>query len=184
MNQSFFWFGANGSSEQFKSLWQYVFNYLTVTKGLHNLLFAYMPFYQMDSPTAWQDKYPGDNFVDIIGIDAYDFDASPSSYYTNWKHEAYDSMVATGKPYAFAELGLQHYGTDSTKDLAVNITRLKNNMPRLTYFLTWNEHWAIDFQTNVNVALNDPWVQNRPLPIVYGDADPCGGRCGEQFCRR
>jgi hypothetical protein len=60
-----FWW-SKGTGQQFIQLWQYSFNYLTVTKGLSNLIWL-LPF--SGSPTA--SFYPGKAYVDIAGSDTY-----------------------------------------------------------------------------------------------------------------
>ena len=166
-NEPFFWFGANGSNAQFKALWQYTFTYLTQTKGLHNLLFVWAPFYQ--NAGSILEKYPGDAYTDVVSVDAYDY-MDDQVRYPGGKHLNYDELVATGKPFALAEFGLQHYGGDPPLDLNAAIQRLRAGMPRTVYFMLWNEGWAMNLQTNVSAALNDPWVQNRPVPFNISDA--------------
>ena len=51
---------------QYIRLWKYAFNYLTVTKGLRNMLWL-LPF--NGSPNA--AFYPGKEFVDLGGADTY-----------------------------------------------------------------------------------------------------------------
>lgn len=155
MNGNWFWWGANGDNSQFIALWQYTFNYLTATKDLHNLLFVFAPWYQ--SSSSVMSMYPGDPFVDIVGIDAYNYKAGGKLF-------NYDELVATGKPFALTEFGVPHHGKDSPEDLNEAIQQIKTHMPRTVYFMAWNENWAIDVQTNARAALNDPWVQNRPRP--------------------
>jgi beta-mannanase len=167
MNQPFFWWGASGTTSQFKLLWQYTFTYLTQTKGLHNLLFVWAPFYQ--NAGSILGKYPGDAYVDVVAIDAYDY-MGDQVRYPGGKHLNYDELVATGKPFALAEFGLQHYGGDPPLDLNAAIQRLRAGMPRTVYFMLWNENWAMNLQTNASAALNDPWVQNRPVPFNISDA--------------
>jgi len=62
-----FWWGAKGP-ESFKKLWRLMFNRLTIDHRLHNLIWVLTN----DDP-AW---YPGDDVVDILGIDAYPSDRS------------------------------------------------------------------------------------------------------------
>jgi mannan endo-1,4-beta-mannosidase len=58
-----FWWGARGSGP-FKKLWRMTFDRLVRVHGLHNLLWVYTS----DTDPAW---YPGDDVVDVVGIDAY-----------------------------------------------------------------------------------------------------------------
>lgn len=61
-----FWWGAKGP-EPFKKLWKLMYRRLTVEHHLHNLIWVY-------SSGTNPDWYPGDEFVDIVGIDAYPSD--------------------------------------------------------------------------------------------------------------
>ena len=62
-----FWWGAKGSGP-FKQLWRLLFNRLTTYHGLHNLIWALAS----EDP----DWYPGDDVVDVIGVDGYPNDRS------------------------------------------------------------------------------------------------------------
>ncbi len=61
-----FWWGAKGP-KPFIQLWRILHDRLTRVHGLHNLIWAY-------TGTANPDWYPGDDVVDIIGIDDYPAD--------------------------------------------------------------------------------------------------------------
>ncbi|CAH1389248.1 unnamed protein product [Nezara viridula] len=72
MNGGWFWWGKIDDQTQnderyrlFKLLWQDLFNFMK-NKGLDNLLWVYSPGAFSGSYTAF---YPGDNFVDIVGLD-------------------------------------------------------------------------------------------------------------------
>lgn len=62
-----FWWGAKGP-EPFKQLWRLLYTRLTQYHGLNNLIWV------LTSEDA--DWYPGDDVVDIIGVDAYPTDTS------------------------------------------------------------------------------------------------------------
>ena len=70
-NCSWFWWSM-GSSDQFKSLYKYAFNYLTATKGLNNLLWI-VP--QCGTPDPSYD--PGKQYSDFGGADTYVTDTGP-----------------------------------------------------------------------------------------------------------
>jgi hypothetical protein len=68
---SWFWWGARQCTPaEYIALWKYTVNYLTKTKGLHNLLFVYSPAYA-ETQDEYFERYPGDNMVDVLGIDIY-----------------------------------------------------------------------------------------------------------------
>jgi len=176
MNQPFFWWGRLSNS-QYIAMWKYAQNYLVNIKNIHNLLWLYSPFDAMGSATEWQGKYPGNTFVDMVGIDFYGvYTPRPQPRYNAaGKHFAYDGMTALGKPFWAAELGCQQYGDAPAVDLNACYNLLKTAMPLIIGSMNWNENWAIDFNTNVNAAMNNPWVQNRPVPRApSGDTTPPG----------
>jgi len=69
-----FWWGAKGP-EPCKALWKLIFNRLTVTHGIHNLIWVWTT----DSKDDNLDWYPGDEYVDILGVDIYSQNGDHSS---------------------------------------------------------------------------------------------------------
>lgn len=68
---SWFWWGSDlCSSDQYKSLWQFTVRYLRDEKNVHQLLYAYSPDAISDT-MAYLERYPGDEYVDIMGLDDY-----------------------------------------------------------------------------------------------------------------
>ena len=63
-----FWWGAKGP-EPYKQLWHLMYDRLTNYHHLHNLIWVYCA----GTDPAW---YPGDDVVDVVGIDAYPSDVS------------------------------------------------------------------------------------------------------------
>ncbi|MEM7368527.1 MAG: glycosyl hydrolase [Bacteroidota bacterium] len=68
---SWFWWGeGHRSAEQYISIWRFTVAYLRDTKKLHNILYAYSPDIFPDKKT-YLSCYPGDEYVDILGVDDY-----------------------------------------------------------------------------------------------------------------
>ena len=66
-----FWWGKGNCSEaQYIQLWQFTVNYLFDEKGVNNLLYAYSPD-KIDSREEYLYGYPGDEFIDVLGLDNY-----------------------------------------------------------------------------------------------------------------
>ena len=90
-----FWWGAKGA-EPFKQLWIYLYNELTYTYGCNNLIWIWNARYD--------DWYPGDEYVDVIGEDVYadphDYNAQSSLFY-----EVMD-VPETPKLLALTEVGV------------------------------------------------------------------------------
>ena len=60
-----FWWGAKGAAP-YKELWQILYDRLTKYHQLHNLIWVYT-----GTDTLNPDWYPGDQYVDIVGLDIY-----------------------------------------------------------------------------------------------------------------
>ena len=70
---NWFWWCQNVCTpEQYKKLWQFTFDYLTNTKQVHHLLWAYNPE-KFESEAQFMQYYPGDDFVDVMSFDFYQY---------------------------------------------------------------------------------------------------------------
>lgn len=68
---NWFWWGKKHCTpEEFKELWKYTFNYLS-NKGAHNLIYVYNTA-DFSNKTEFLERYPGDQYVDIVSFDTYD----------------------------------------------------------------------------------------------------------------
>ena len=62
-----FWWGARGP-ETYVGLWRLMYERLTTYHGLHNLIWVHTHRPTDADQAAW---YPGDGYVDVVGIDMY-----------------------------------------------------------------------------------------------------------------
>lgn len=71
LNGSWFWWGKNHCSpDEFKKLWQFTVGYLRDEKKLRHLLYAFNTD-RFNSREEYLERYPGDEWVDVIGFDIY-----------------------------------------------------------------------------------------------------------------
>lgn len=157
MNGAWFWWGRRPQAD-YVALWQYIFNYFTDTKQLHNLIWVYESDSGVHNLTPSDYYFPGANFVDVVGHNMYD-DTWQLPYDLNALYREY------GKVYAFPQAGsdslspvrLIQYGWDSL----VMINAIKAYLPRASYFCAWDTgnrfNSIIDMQ-NAAALLNDTWV--------------------------
>ncbi|MDP4181944.1 MAG: glycosyl hydrolase [Bacillota bacterium] len=81
---SWFWWGADFCTEdQYIKLYRYTVEYLRDVKGVHNFLYAYSPSGDFNTEADYLVRYPGDDYVDVLGFDQYDSSGSPTSE-KNW----------------------------------------------------------------------------------------------------
>lgn len=73
--QTWNWWGRSATTDsEFIAFWRFIVSYLRDTKGIHNVIYAISP--QMDE--VYDDpvgrilfRWPGDEWVDLVGIDCY-----------------------------------------------------------------------------------------------------------------
>lgn len=67
-----FWWGKKYTSrEDFIEVWQFTVSYLKDTLGVHNFIYGFSPDIRYNSEAEYLERYPGDNFVDLFGVDDY-----------------------------------------------------------------------------------------------------------------
>jgi mannan endo-1,4-beta-mannosidase len=71
LNGNWFWWGKDHCTPgEFKELWHFTISYLKDTKHIHQLLYAYNTD-QFSSKEDYLVKYPGNEWVDVLGFDIY-----------------------------------------------------------------------------------------------------------------
>lgn len=71
--ESWFWWGKDLCSENdFRELFRLTWVYFNKERGLKNLVWCYSPNGPI-SPEDYMARYPGDEFVDLMGLDLYEF---------------------------------------------------------------------------------------------------------------
>ncbi len=69
---NWFWWGKDYCTpEEFITLWRFTIDYLKNVKGINNMLFAYASDRNFNSEAEYLERYPGDNYVDVLGMDNY-----------------------------------------------------------------------------------------------------------------
>ena len=160
---SWFWWGGNEPSE-FKNLYKITFDYLVNQRGLDNLLFVYEP--SSHHKTA-MDYYPGDKYVDIIGISLFvDYDVELNDRMI----PNYSELLSLGKPMALSQWGPRR-GEDQTRSIdqppADNMKLIRGitrYYPDIVWWMNWCYAYSISTSENSNYndkeLLNHPWVIN------------------------
>lgn len=69
---NWFWWGKPFcSTTEFTEIWQFTIQYLRDKRQLHNVLYAYSPDRISGNFDNYLERYPGDDYVDILGYDDY-----------------------------------------------------------------------------------------------------------------
>ncbi|MGN0416199.1 MAG: glycosyl hydrolase [Agathobacter sp.] len=125
----FWWGNATTDDETFKALYRYTEDYLT-SQGVHNLIYVYSPCGPANEAT-FLNRYPGDDYVDVLSFDYYDdygvSDSYSDSYFTNMEKGCkviYDLAQKKGKVAAIAEAGARIAKKDGSDQEGI---RVKDN---------------------------------------------------------
>lgn len=84
-----FWWGAEYCTPpEYKTAFQFTVDYLKNTKDIHNVLYAFSPDNSYTTASDYLMRYPGDAYVDVLGMDNYgDFNnlGQPGANWANAK---------------------------------------------------------------------------------------------------
>lgn len=125
MNGWWFWWGNKSCTpEEYKQLWRETVHLLRDKHKLHNIFYGYSPN-KLSSNEDYLKYYPGDNYVDFLGIDIYDFNNSKDfvSSLINDINLMKSIALKKNKLFALTETGLEKISTENwfTKILYPNI---------------------------------------------------------------
>lgn len=106
-----FWWGkSHCTKEEFVSLWQFTVSYLRDTLGVHNFIYAFSPDNKFSNEEEFLDRYPGNKWVDMVGMDNYG-DMGRDKYDLEKAAKKLkiisDFAFKSGKLAAFTETGLE-----------------------------------------------------------------------------
>lgn len=168
-NGSWFWWGADHcTSYEYKELFRYTILYLQKEKGIHNFLYAYSPNGPFADEEEYLSRYPGDDFIDVIGFDMYHDRPSASDKWMDTLTGTCRQVCAIArdrhKAAAVTEAGLRMLDTASDGKEYEGLSPDNNPRPdwfrecldaitgdplacEIAYFLTWSNFSKSQFWT-------------------------------------
>ena len=178
-----FWWGrSHCTTEDFTSLWKFTVSYLKDSLAVHNFIYAFSPDNKFNTQEQFLERYPGDKWVDMLGMDNYG----------DWGRDGFYDIAAgvkklqivsgyaikANKLAAFTETGLEsipkaNWWTD------ILLKSLKDAKLRLAYVLVWRNdvssptHYYAPFPGHLSVPdfikfYKDPYTLfEKDLPALY-----------------
>jgi len=106
-----FWWGKpHCTKDEFISLWQFTVSYLRDSLDVHNFIYAFSPDNKFTTEEAFLERYPGNEWVDMVGMDNYG-DMGRDKYDLENAAKKLkiisDYAAKSGKLAAFTETGLE-----------------------------------------------------------------------------
>lgn len=170
MNSTWYpWAGyLNGSSEvvtgesypegprRYIAAWKRVYN-LFSQAGATNVTWVWSPTAKSVPYKSWnslENYYPGDDYVDWIGIDGYNWGTVQSG--TSWQtfsaifDEAYSTLTVShpSKPLMIAEFASTELGGAKSSWITDAFSQIRNNYPRIKLFNWFNLNKETDWRVN------------------------------------
>lgn len=138
MSGSWFWWGrGHVTPAQYRELWRFTVRYLRDEKGLHNLIWAYSPNASDDFQARYLEFYPGDEYVDVLGLDEYFWpnpSGDPAATLAEHLRFVVAQAEARGKVAALTETGFE--GIPDAGWWTGTLLRAIRAQ-RIAYVLTW-----------------------------------------------
>ena len=110
--QTWNWWGAKcATDEEFINLWKFTIQYLRDTKGIYQMMYAISPQMDFVYPQTKERltfRWPGDEWVDFIGIDCY-HGRNKEAFASNVKHLT-ELAAEKNKPCGVTETGIEGVG--------------------------------------------------------------------------
>jgi hypothetical protein len=177
--------GANGGPEKVVAVWKYVVDRFNQA-GADNVKWLWVPHGpSIDLTTepwnAVSNYWPGDEYVDWIGLDAYNFypkdpwgGQRPFRDFDNCFRELYDACAVLGdQPMMIAEFGtgdFEHEGRTKADWITDAFNKIRTEYPRIKAFTWFNinkEHdWRVDSSPEAleafRTAMDDPYFIGYP----------------------
>lgn len=136
-----FWWGKpHCSKEDFTALWRFTVTYLRDSLQVHNFIYTFSPDCLFRTEAQYLDRYPGDEWADMVGVDNY-ADFGRDGKYNVAAGIAKLKIVSdyaekAGKLAAFTETGLESI-PDTTWWTNTLLKALKAEKMKLAYVLVW-----------------------------------------------
>lgn len=144
MDGDWFWWGSKQCTpEEFKTFFKFTIDYLRNEKGITNMLVAYSPDNRFKTLEDYYTWYPGDDYVDIMGMDNYG-----------------DLSIENGEKEAIRKL-----------HLIIGAAKSKNKFAALTETGLENIPDPKWFTTKLGVVLEDPIIAKELSYVMVWRSD-------------
>ena len=178
-----FWWGkAHCTTDEFKALWRFTVSYLRDSLQVHNFIYAFSPDNRFNSEMEYLERYPGDEWVDLVGVDNYGDFGRDGKYSVEAGVRKLkivsDYALRAGKLAAFTETGLESI-PNTTWWTETLLKALRSEKMQLCYVLVWRNdvrsptHFYAPFPGQVSEAdflkfYNDPYTLfEKDLEDIY-----------------
>ncbi|MEQ1799244.1 MAG: glycosyl hydrolase [Lacibacter sp.] len=178
-----FWWGKSHCTvDEFKTLWRFTVTYLRDSLQVHDFIYAFSPDNTFTTEEEYLERYPGNAYVDMVGMDNYGNFGRYGKYNLDSGYQKLkivsDFAIKSNKLAAFTETGLESIPNTTwwTDKLLATLQRSKL---KLCYVLVWRNdsksptHYYAPFpghfsEQNFLQFYNDPYTLfEKDLEKIY-----------------
>ncbi|MBU0630450.1 MAG: hypothetical protein KKC80_05975 [Candidatus Margulisbacteria bacterium] len=143
--------GSDTGPEKYKLAWRYIYN-IKRSLGADNVTMVWSPNHANLPAESWNTiaaYYPGDEYVDWMGMDGYNWGGGDWRSFDLVFNEVYSTLTAlSGKPLMIGEFASAEDGGDKAAWVTDAFNKIKNNYPRIKLFNWFNinkeRDWRVD----------------------------------------
>jgi mannan endo-1,4-beta-mannosidase len=150
-NGSWFWWGAGTTTKsEYTEVYRYTVEYLRDVKDVHNFLYVFSPNGTFSgNEQEYLTTYPGDQYVDILGMDQYDSkENAGSEAFLNGmvkdlkmisKLADVKKKIVTFSEYGYSAAGMKTTGNNDIEwfTRVLNAIKADPDAKKISYMLTW-----------------------------------------------
>lgn len=147
--------GEKVGPEKYKQAWLYIYNVKEELKA-DNINLVWCPNNKNLPAVSWNNLkayYPGDQYVDWVGMDGYNWG------YSNWQSfdqvfsQVYQALAAlTSKPLMIGEFASAESGGNKAEWIRDAFSKIKTNYPRIKLFNWFNINKERDWRINSSLS--------------------------------
>jgi len=146
--------GVNGNtSREFIAVWRKVYNILR-QEGATNVVWVWAPVAHYEGATPYKDVYPGDTYVDWLGVSGYNW--GDTRTWSQWQSfyrifdQSYDKLVAlSNKRIMIAETAAAESGGDKAAWIRkAFFEQIPNRFPRIRAVVWFHANKENDWRVN------------------------------------
>jgi len=165
----------NGNTPaQYVAMWRHVVTIFR-QQGATNVRWVWSPnaISEYSTFSSFDQNYPGDEYVDWVGIDGYNFG---TTYGSGWRTiteifgASYDALTAmTAKPLMIAEIGAAEQGGDKAAWIRQGLlTEVPQRLPRVRALIWFDVKRDIDYRVNSSSAALAAFHMVTQSPLYQG----------------
>lgn len=171
------WYPWAGNPEAFVAAWRHVVSIFRA-EGATNVKWVWSPNVQEGSKYPISPYFPGDEWIDYVGLDGYNWGATEGQ----WKSlgEVFSASYATvtqlsTKPVIVTETSSSENGGDKAAWIRSGfMSELPRNLPRISAVVWFNKVQEQDWRINSSQSSLEAYRAVVACSL-YGGSGPCGG---------